>query len=114
MGVIVEKFSDEKGIVWPEAVAPAKVYLVRIGESETVTQKADEVYETLGQHGIEVIYDDRDERPGAKFADAELLGIPYRVTVSERNVESGVYEVTTRSNGQTDMLTVNELLAKLS
>lgn len=114
MGVIVEKFSDDKGIVWPEAVAPAKVYLVRIGESEAVTQKADEIYGVLQKSGIDVIYDDRDERPGAKFADAELLGIPHRVTISERHLDGNTYEVTARSDGTTDMLTVDELLAKLS
>ena len=77
MGVIVEKFADEKGIVWPEAIAPAKVYLVQIGDDSK--RRADELYESLKGRGIEVIYDDRDERPGAKFADAELMGIPYRV-----------------------------------
>lgn len=112
MGVIVEKFADDKGIVWPEAVAPAKVYLVRIG-GEVATKHADELYEELQSKGVEVIYDDRDERPGAKFADAELMGIPYRVTVSDRLVEAGQYEYTVRRSGETTMLTHEELLAKL-
>ncbi|HEU4830738.1 MAG TPA: aminoacyl--tRNA ligase-related protein, partial [Candidatus Saccharimonadales bacterium] len=78
MGLIAEHFSDDKGLVWPESVAPAKVYLVSIG-SEGAVAHADELYGELVARGVEVIYDDRDERPGTKFADAELMGIPYRV-----------------------------------
>lgn len=113
MGVIVEKFADDKGIVWPVAVAPAKVYLVQIGGEES-RAKADELYETLQQRGIEVIYDDRDERPGAKFADAELMGIPYRVTVSDRLLAENGYEFTPRTGGQSEVLTLETLLAKMS
>lgn len=113
MGVIVEKFADEKGIVWPESVAPAKVYLVRIGGDDAMSQ-ADTLYEELQAKGIEVLYDDRDERPGTKFADSELMGIPFRVTVSDRLVEAGNYEYTIRASGATEVLTHDELLAKLS
>ena len=113
MGVIVEKFADDKGMVWPENIAPAKVYLVRIGGDEAV-KHADELYEELRSHGVEVLYDDRDERPGAKFADAELMGIPYRVTVSDRLIEADQYELTMRSTGATGLLTREELLGTLS
>lgn len=113
MGVIVEMFSDDKGLVWPESVAPAKVYLVRIGGSEA-TKKSDDLYDELTQKGVEVIYDDRDLRPGEKFADAELLGIPCRVTVSDRLLAEEKYEFTTRNNGETVLLTHDELIAKLS
>ena len=112
MGVIVEKFADEKGIVWPEAVAPASVYLVQIGKESV--GKADELYATLESRGLSVIYDDRDERPGTKFADAELMGIPYRVTVSDRLLGEQKYEFTSRATGETELLTEAELLAKLS
>ncbi len=112
MGVIAEHFSDDKGLVWPEAIAPAKVYLIRIG-SEQAMKLADDLYEQLQAQGIEVLYDDRDERPGTKFADAELMGIPHRVTVSDRLAESGTYEYTLRSSGETLTLTLSELLAKL-
>ncbi|AHB42415.1 prolyl-tRNA synthetase [Candidatus Saccharibacteria bacterium RAAC3_TM7_1] len=111
MGVIVEKFADDKGLVWPEAVAPFKVYLVSIGEKGT--KQADELYERLKKHGVEVLYDDRDERPGAKFADSELLGMPQRVTVSDRLVEQGVVELTDRGTGETKTLTTEELLATI-
>jgi len=113
MGVIAEKLSDDKGLVWPESIAPAKVYLVSIGREDAV-KHADELYDELTSQGIEVLYDDRDVRPGEKFADGELLGIPYRVTVSDRLIESSQYEFTPRTTGQTDLLTREQLLAKLS
>lgn len=113
MGLIAELFADDKGLVWPEAIAPARVYLVRIGSSEAAAE-ADRLYDELQSRGIEVIYDDRDERPGVKFADAELMGIPYRVTVSDRNLSEGKYEFTARNSGETRLLTHEELLGTLS
>lgn len=113
MGVIAEHFSDDKGLVWPISVAPAKVYLVQIGGDES-RGAADALYDELMAAGIEVIYDDRDERPGTKFADAELMGIPYRVTVSDRLMANNTYELTIRNSGETSLLTHAELLAKLS
>jgi len=112
MGVIVEKFADDKGLVWPESIAPAKVYLVQIGSQSRAT--ADKLYQKLQSAGIETIYDDRDERPGVKFADAELLGIPYRVTVSDRLLDDGKWEVSTRQTGEQRLLTADELLATLN
>lgn len=112
MGVLAEHFSDEKGLVWPENVAPMKVYLVRIG-GEVAVKYADELYEDLMSKGIEVLYDDRDERPGTKFADSELLGIPHRITVSDRLIETKTYEYTPRMSGLTEVLTYDEVLAKL-
>ncbi len=111
MGVIVEKTADDKGIVWPATVAPFGVYLVSIGESGS--RVADEIYQYLVDAGIEVLYDDRDERPGAKFADAELMGIPHRVTVSDRLVEQNMVELTVRATSETSVLTREDLLATL-
>lgn len=111
MGVIVEKLSDEKGIVWPEAIAPFKVHLVSIGDKGA--EEAARLHDELTQQGVEVLYDDRDERPGTKFADAELMGMPYRVTVSDRLIETGQYEWTSRATGVTELLTRAELLVKL-
>ncbi len=112
MGVIVEKFSDEKGIVWPESIAPFKVYLVSIG-GDAAVKHADNLYNELNAKGVEVLYDDRDAHPGQKFADSELLGIPYRITVSNRTLENNVYEYVERKNGQKILLTHDELLDKL-
>ena len=111
MGTIVEMLSDEKGIIWPEAIAPYKVYLVSIGEQGAV--EAERLYDELTAMGIEVLFDDRDERPGTKFADAELMGIPYRLTVSDRLVEQNKLELTKRLDGQTSLLTASEVLAIL-
>lgn len=111
MGVIAEKLSDEKGLVWPEAIAPFKVYLVSIGD---VDKEATELYETLQKVGVEVLFDDRSERPGAKFADAELMGIPYRVTISERLLAESKFECTPRNGGETQLLTLEELLATIA
>lgn len=108
MGVIAEKLSDDKGLVWPKAIAPYAVYLVSIGQNGQV--EADKIYEQLCAAGIEVLYDDRDERPGAKFADAELMGIPQRLTVSDRGIEAGEYELTDRATGETVMVTPEKLI----
>ena len=111
MGIIAEKMSDDKGLVWPENIAPYKVYLVSIGEKGQAS--ADALYEQLQKAGVEVLYDDRNERPGAKFADAELLGIPYRVTVSDRLVEESKAELVKRVDSTQETLTVEEVLARL-
>jgi Prolyl-tRNA synthetase len=112
MGLIAEHFSDDKGLVWPENIAPFTVYLVRIG-SDVVNIYSDELYDKLVAKGIEVLYDDRDVRPGQKFADSELIGVPYRVTVSDKMQSDRVYELVERRNGQKRLLTYEQLLAKL-
>ena len=96
MGVIAEKFCDDKGLIWPEEVAPFRYHLVSIGEEG---QKfADGLYQ---ETSAETLYDDRDLRPGEKFADADLLGLPYRIVVSDRNLASDAIEITKRSTGET-------------
>ena len=112
MGAIAENFADEKGLVWPENIAPAKVYLVQIGEKSR--ELAEEIYSELMKRGVEVIFDDRDARPGQKFADAELMGIPYRVTVSDRLLESSEFEVVERKTGEVEMLSREQLFEKFS
>jgi prolyl-tRNA synthetase len=111
MGLIAEQFSDDKGLVWPENVAPFKVYLVSIG---AVEEEATMLYNQLHAAGVTVLFDDRDERPGTKFADAELIGLPYRVTVSERTLGEGKIEFSRRSGGEAELLTPEELLAKIA
>lgn len=111
VGALAEHFADDKGLVWPESIAPYRVYLVSIGEKGTV--EADRLYDELTARGVDVLYDDRDERPGAKFADSELLGIPHRITVSDRLCETNQCEYTSRTDGQTTILTPEEVIAKL-
>ncbi len=113
MGVIAEKLSDEKGLVWPVDIAPAKVYLVSIGSGDAI-KEADRLYELMKIKGIEVIYDDRDVRPGEKFTDGELMGIPHMVTVSDRLIKTGNFEHKLRSTGEVSLLTQDELFDTIS
>ncbi len=93
----VEQYADEHGISWPRALAPFAVHLVSLGKPGTPEREACErVYETLDRRRLEVLYDDRDVGPGEKFADAELLGCPLRLTVGRRSLESGEIEVQVR------------------
>lgn len=101
MGTIVEVLSDEKGIVWPKGVAPFPVHLVSItGGNAGVGSEADRLYELLEEEGIETLYDDRDDRAGEKFADADLIGIPTRLVVSEKTMSEGGVEASSRENGK--------------
>ena len=97
MAAIVEVFHDEKGIIWPEKVAPFNVHLVSIGSDTKVTKKADEVYEKLTKKDEEVLYDEREESPGVKLADADLIGIPQRWIVSENTLKKDSIEIKRRS-----------------
>lgn len=110
MAVVAEIFADEKGLVWPEAVAPYRVYLISIGDTK---EYADNLYDDLVNMGIEVLYDDRDMRPGQKFADHELIGIPYRVTISDRLMANNQIELVDRKNNEQKLLTREQLLDKL-
>lgn len=110
MGVLVEKFADDKGIVWPAAVAPYQVHLVGLnGDDPEIKDWTDGVYAALKAQGVSVLYDDRDARPGEKFADSDLLGMPYRVVMSRKGKEAGTFEVVTRSTGEVRNLTEAEL-----
>lgn len=104
MGVIAEKFADDKGLIWPESVAPYKYYLVGIGEAGVAA--AEKWY---AKHEDEIIFDDRNARPGEKFADAELLGIPYRVVISDKTLASNSAELTNRRTGESKLINLNEL-----
>jgi prolyl-tRNA synthetase len=113
MGMIAEHFADGKGLVWPEAIAPAKVYLARLSEDTEVVKDADGLYEELTQNGVKVLYDDRVVRAGEKFADADLLGIPYRVVVSAKTQQSGTYETKARTADAAEQLDRATLVKKL-
>lgn len=102
MAAVVESSHDDNGMVWPVPVAPFEVVLTVLrADDETTMTAAMSLYEALAGEGLDVILDDRSERPGVKFADAELVGIPYRITVGPRGVESGVIELTTRDGLET-------------
>ncbi|MEO8785185.1 MAG: aminoacyl--tRNA ligase-related protein [Candidatus Saccharimonadales bacterium] len=113
MGVLAEHFSDDKGLVWPLAVAPAHVYLARLGDDKEVVKAADHLYQQLQAAQIEVLYDDRDVRPGQKFADADLMGIPYRVVISQKTLQEGKVEFKARSDDQTSLMFAQAVIDKL-
>lgn len=109
MAAAVEVHHDDKGIVWPDALAPYTVAIVVLGNDDTVATAGEELYEQLGSDGVEVLLDDRNERPGAKFADVELIGIPYRVTISKRGIAAGTAEFTHRRSGETEVVELSRL-----
>ncbi len=115
MGTLVEIFADEKGIVWPKSVAPFAVHLVSIAgkAGEKVKAAADELYATLQKQGIEVLFDDRDLSAGAKLGDAELIGIPTRVIISEKTLANEQVEVADRASGKTEMIALSAVLKHL-
>ena len=101
LAAVVEANHDEAGIVWPRSLAPYDVHMVAIQpDKPDVREVAERLYEELGDSGIPVLYDDRDETPGVKFNDADLLGMPLRVTVSPRNLEKGVVELKGRTDAE--------------
>ena len=114
IGVIAEKFSDEKGLVWPEAVAPAKVQLISLGADEEVFRAADKLYAELQKAGISVIYDDRDLRAGEKFADADLLGTPWRVVISPKTHQESSVELKARTEDKATLISSEDLIEKLN
>lgn len=113
MGVIAEKLSDDKGLVWPENVAPFKVFLAQLGSDEEVVATSQKLYDDLQAKGIEVFWDDRDARPGEKFADADLYGIPYRVVVSNKTVQNNQFELKKRTSSDIELVSQQDLLKTL-
>lgn len=115
MGTIVDLLGDEKGIVWPESVAPFKAHLIGLNSDDAeIKEFADTLYSELKDQGIEVLYDDRDARPGEKFADSDLMGMPYRIVVSRKTKEEGKFEVVERKTGEVSYYTEEELFAAFS
>ncbi len=114
VGGIIEASHDDKGIVWPESVAPYSVGLVNMrADDGQVTSASDELYGKLRQAGIETLYDDRDERGGAKFATMDLIGLPWQLIVGPKGLEKGVVELKRRSTGERESLSVESALARL-
>jgi len=109
VGTIAEILSDDNGLVWPEEVAPFKVHLISLDKNK----EAEKIYEELTNAGVEVLYDDRDISAGAKFADSDLIGIPYRVVVSEKSLKDGGVEVKKRSEEKSEIIFVEKLVQSL-
>ncbi len=113
LGAAIEQNHDDRGIVWPEAIAPFAVVITPIGygKSEQVRQVAEQLYAELQSSGVDVLLDDRDERPGVMFAEMELIGIPHRVTVGERGLKEGKVEYVNRRSRQTTSISIAEAFA---
>lgn len=114
MGTIVEICHDDNGIIWPESVAPFKAHLLLLGQEAEVKIQANKLYEETQKLGIEVLYDDRAETStGEKFADSDLIGIPYRVVVSKKSLAAGGVEVKKRDGAKSEIVKVENLIKKL-
>ena len=107
MGVVVEVLSDDSGLVWPESISPFKLHLIGLSD-------ASKIYDKLEKKGFEVLYDDRDISAGEKFADSDLIGIPYRIVISNRNISAGKIELIERATNKTERISEDELIKKLS
>lgn len=107
--MLVEQHHDQAGIVWPAALAPFQVHLVRLGASAGVTEAADGLYDQLARAGLRVLYDDRAESAGVKFNDADLIGLPTRVVVSDRGLKAGSAEIKQRASGEVQHVALGEL-----
>jgi prolyl-tRNA synthetase len=115
MAAVVEASHDENGIVWPVSVAPYEVVVTVIRPDDRATMTvANRLYDDFDTAGIDVLVDDREERPGVKFADSELIGIPFRVTVGPKGVESGIAEITERKGMVKSEIALFEVVATLA
>lgn len=116
MGTIAEIFSDEKGLIWPEEIAPFKVHLIYLPKEgdNRVKEKAEEIYHLLQSQKISVLYDDRELRPGEKFADADLIGLPWRIVISEKLVSGSNIEIKRRTENEAKIIKEEQLLELLN
>lgn len=115
VGALIEANHDDKGIVWPESVAPFKIGVINLRPTdETCASMAENLYGQLQSKGIEVLLDDRDERPGAKFATMELIGLPWTITIGPRGAKEGKVELKNRASGEMEEVPVETALAKFS
>lgn len=113
MGTIVEVSHDDKGIIWPESVSPYQVHLIGLTiNDERLKKKCEEIYQKLKDAGVEVLYDDRDEGPGQKFADCDLIGVPVRLVVSEKTGDKIEYKK--RDSDETELISLEEVLKRLN
>ncbi len=113
MGTIVEVLADDKGIIWPREVAPFVVHLIEVKGSEVTEAAAEKLYRDLNKKGVTVLWDDRDTRAGEKFADADLIGLPYRVVVSEKTLKENKFELKARTSAEAELVDEATLMRKI-
>ena len=115
LGAAIEQNHDDRGIIWPKAMAPFEVVICALGydKSEQVREKADELYNALKADGVDVILDDRGLRPGVMFADWELIGVPHRITIGDKGLKEGIVEYTNRRDLNTEKVPYGQVQALL-
>jgi prolyl-tRNA synthetase len=113
MGVVAEHFADDKGLVWPKNITPCDVYLARLGNTPELVKNADEIYSRLTDSGISVLYDDRDERAGAMLKDADLIGTPYRLVISDKTIAQNSVEIKKRTEDNIQLMSTEEVVNTL-
>jgi prolyl-tRNA synthetase len=115
LGAIIEASHDDRGIIWPEGVTPFHAGIVNLKQGDSATDEAcGAIYRALVARGLDPLYDDRDERAGAKFATMDLIGLPWRITVGPRGLVSGKVELTSRRTGQSEEMTADEAVARVA
>src|SRR5262249_9225798 len=115
VAAIIEAFHDDAGIRWPEAVAPFQAILLNLKQGDAATDKvSEELYAALSKRGVEVLYHDLAERPGAKFAVADLIGIPWQVLIGPKGLAEGKVEVKRRADGSRDLLAPEEAIKRIA
>ena len=113
MAAAVEQYNDENGIIWPKSIAPYHVVVVPISaKDETQMAIAEQLYADLQKRGVEVMLDDRNERPGVKFKDADLIGYPVRITVGKKSAEEGTVEYKLRTEAENEVVALSEVVEK--
>ncbi len=113
MAAVIEQNHDDKGIIWPVSIAPYHIHLVSLGTDAKVVEKAEELYADLQAKGYEVLYDDRNESAGVKFNDADLIGIPLRLTVSARNLKQNGVEAKLRWEEKAEIVPFEKLYERI-
>ena len=114
LATIVEKYHDEKGMIWPEVVAPFQAHLISLCRKEEDRHQAEQIYQILLENHIEVLFDDRDGiTAGEKFADSDLIGIPFRLVVSPKTLEANRVELKRRTGGDAELLSLAEIIPLL-
>jgi prolyl-tRNA synthetase len=115
LGAIIEASHDDKGIIWPEGVTPFHCGIVNLKQGDSATDAACEgLYKALKSRGLDPLYDDRDERAGAKFATMDLIGLPWRITVGPRGLASGVVELTSRRTGESEEMSAEAAVDRIA
>jgi prolyl-tRNA synthetase len=111
----IEQYHDEDGIIWPIPIAPFQVIVVPVNNKiEPLMETAEGIYRLLSGNGVEVLLDDRDSTPGIKFKDADLIGVPLRLTIGEKNLEKGFIEIRRRKNGETTVVEKDKVVETVS